>query len=183
MRRLIYPCWNAELPKIGKKDILLFLSFVSYLLGIAEHLLNLGLLTRLYSVVSEVTVFYFLLLFGTAFLMTYIVVAIRERNVRHGPLVSFGQKRPSPLQIRESFDGSDYGVMWRLTLYGSRIWADGPYCPKCRRELEETKIGLLAKKLIWICPNCGEEFPKPNGDVKDMVEKDFEADLRRNGEL
>jgi ribosomal protein L37AE/L43A len=188
MRRLIYPCWNAELPRLGKKDILLFLSFVLYLLGIAEKLLNLGLLQRLYSVVSETAVFYFLILFGTAFLVTYIAATLRERAARHGHFVSVGQNRPSPLEISESLDGIDYGVRWRLHIYGSgfrknQIWADGPYCPKCYRELEETKAGLVVKNLFWICPNCGKEFPRPNGDVKDMVEKDFEANLRRNGEL
>jgi ribosomal protein L37AE/L43A len=188
MRRLIYPCWNAELPRLGKKDILLFLAFVSYLLGIAENLLNLGLLERLYSVVGETTVFYFLFLFGTAFLVTYIVAIIRERAASRGPRVFLVQRRPLPHQISKSFPGNDYGVRWTLHVYGSRltknqIWADGPYCPKCRRELEETKAGLVATKLFWICPNCGNEFPRPNGDVKEMVEKDFAGDLRRNGEL
>ena len=174
--------------RLGKKDILLFLSAVSYLLAIAEHLLNLGLLQRLYSVVSETTVSYLLILFGSAFLVTYIVAIIRERGARHGPTVSLGHRRPSPHRISESFDGNAYGVRWTLHVYGSmltknQLWADGPYCPKCRRELEETKEGLVVKKLFWICPNCGREFPRPNGNVKEMVEKDFAADLRRNGEL
>jgi len=176
------------LPRLGKKDILPFLAAVSYLLAIAESLLNLGLLKALYSVVSETTVFYFLILFGSAFLVTYIVAIIRERAAGHGPTVFLVHPRPLPHQISRSFDGNDYGVRWTLHVYGSRltknqIWADGPYCPKCRRELEETKAGLVAKKLFWICPNCGQEFPRPNGDVKEMVEKDFAGNLRRNGEL
>ena len=188
MIRFTYACWNAKLPRLGKKDILLFLSIVSYLLAIAEHLLNLGLLQRLYSVVSETTVSYLLILFGSAFLVTYIVAIIRERGAGHGYFVSMGHIRPAPYEISKSFDGNDYGVRWTLHVYGSilttnQLWADGPYCPKCRRELEETKAGLVVKKLFWICPNCGKKFPKPNGDVKEMVEKDFAANLRRNGEL
>ena len=174
--------------RLTKKDILLFLSVVSYLLAIAEHLLNLGLLQGLYSLVSETTVFYLLILFGTAFLVTYTVAIIRARAARRGPQVFLIRQRPLPYEIHESFDGTDYGVRWRLHVYGSRrtknqVWADGPYCPKCYRELEEAKGGVAGKKLLWICPNCEKEFPRPRGDVKDMVQKDFAGDLRRKGEL
>jgi ribosomal protein L37AE/L43A len=49
--------------------------------------------------------------------------------------------------------------------------------------LEEKSVGRLLKKRIWFCPHCDEEFPHPEGDPKDAVEKDFAAYLRRKGEL
>jgi hypothetical protein len=36
---------------------------------------------------------------------------------------------------------------------------------------------------VWVCPNCDKEYKRPEGDVKEMVEKDFAAYLRKRGEL
>jgi ribosomal protein L37AE/L43A len=58
-----------------------------------------------------------------------------------------------------------------------RPWADGPYCPECKRDLEikKNKLG----KSEWFCPLCDTSFPMPEGDVKVMVEKNFAAYLRK----
>jgi len=170
--------------ELKAKTVLLYLSIISYLLAIAEHLLNLGILGWLYQTVSQTTVFYFLIIVGSALLVTYIVESVRRPN---GSFF-MARGRPPNLQVDDSYETNDYGVKWRLyppkaPFSHTKPWADGPFCPKCYRELEEGKSGRLAKKLVWICPNCDREFERPKGDVKETVEKDFAAYLRKKGEL
>jgi hypothetical protein len=45
------------------------------------------------------------------------------------------------------------------------------------------KFGLFFGKVKWLCPICGSTFPMPKGDVKEMVEKNLAAYLRKKGEL
>jgi NADPH:quinone reductase-like Zn-dependent oxidoreductase/ribosomal protein L37AE/L43A len=84
-----------------------------------------------------------------------------------------------------------YGVGWilfkpdaaaRLVGINLKPWADGPYCPMCEQELVNEVKGKVRKKEVWYCPRCKKNYEKPNGDVKAMVEKEFEADLRRRRE-
>ena len=65
----------------------------------------------------------------------------------------------------------------------SKAWVEGPFCPKCKRELDEIKTGPLRKKPAWVCPNCKKEYEKPRGNPIEEVRKDFEAYLRRKGKL
>lgn len=166
------------------KDVLLYLGIVSYLLAIAEHLLNLGILTWLYSTINETIVFYSLIIIGTAFIITYALVRTR----RKGFFVATGRSRPSWAHGEHDYTTDDYGVEWNMFVpprrhRTSRPWADGPYCKKCKRELEEKKIGRIFKKLIWYCPICNKWWLRPEGDINKEVEKDFAAYLRKNGEL
>ena len=90
--------------------------------------------------------------------------------------------RPSWIEFRIPFVGIDYGVKWQLyepeVFDSSQPWADGPYCPKCDRELEEKNEGLIFKRNLWTCQTCKENYHKPKGDFKDQVEKNFAAQLR-----
>jgi ribosomal protein L37AE/L43A len=85
-----------------------------------------------------------------------------------------------------NYTGNDYGVEWRMfapPTYEAHVrpWADGPYCPKCKRDLE-TKKNRLGKSE-WFCPLCEKTFPMPEGDIQRMVEKNFAAYLRRKREI
>lgn len=169
------------------QNVALFLAILSYLLAIAEHLLNLGILTWFYSIISKTNIFYLLIITGTAFLITYLVGIRRKPK---GYFLSLGRtrRRPSSLSIYRPYIGNDFGVKWQVypperPSRDRQPWADGPYCPKCDRELEEETKGRIFKQLIWRCPLCDKEYPRPKGDVKDMVEKNFAAYLRKKGEL
>jgi NADPH:quinone reductase-like Zn-dependent oxidoreductase len=94
---------------------------------------------------------------------------------------------PSNQEKREAF-----GVGWivykpdaaaRLVGINLKPWANGPYCPMCEQELENEVRGKIRKKEVWYCPSCKKDYEKPNGDAKYRFEKEFEADLRRRGEL
>jgi len=91
--------------------------------------------------------------------------------------------RPSWIEFRIPFFVIDYGVKWQLyepeVFDSSQPWADGPYCPKCDRELEEKNEGFIFKRNLWTCQTCKEKYHKPKGDFKDQVEKNFAAQLRR----
>jgi ribosomal protein L37AE/L43A len=170
--------------RLKAKSVLLYLSIISYLLAIAEHLLNLGILGWLYQTVSQTTVFYFLIIVGSALLATYLVESTRKKG---GFFFEVIRTRPTHLDINDSYETNDYGVKWRLyppkPPYETKPWADGPFCPKCYRELEEVKSGKLVRKQVWVCPNCDKEYKRPKGDVKETVERDFAAYLRKKGEL
>ena len=168
------------------RSIYLFLGIVSYVLAIAEQLLNLGILTSIYSVINQTTVFYILVIIGTAFVVVYLVEAIRKPkgNIFFGKI----RRRPASASLYKPYTGKDFGVKWLLyppepLSKNLQPWADGPYCPKCDRELEEETIGRFRKQTVWICPICGREYPMPKGDAKDIVEKNFAAYLRKKGEL
>lgn len=159
---------------------------VFYFLAITEKLSNLGILSWLYSTIGKTNVFYLLIIVGTAFMITLVVDSIRKPkiNVR----VSFGRRRPLTLDAYRYTVGHDFGVKWHLyppelLSMNNQPWADGPYCPKCDRELEEETKGHIFKSEVWKCPLCGREYPKPKGDVKEMAEKNFAAYLRKKGEL
>ena len=95
--------------------------------------------------------------------------------------------RPSWIEFRIPFVVIDYGFKWQVyepeVFDSSQPWADGPYCPKCDRQLEERKEGLFFKKSLWTCPTCKENYDKPKGNLKDQVEKKFAEQLRRQGKL
>ena len=83
--------------------------------------------------------------------------------------------------IRRPALWDDYGVRWRLfelQLLEREPWADGPFCPKDDRELDEEIEGHILKREVWKCPICGTEYSKPKGDVKEMVENNFATYLR-----
>lgn len=169
-----------------KKDIEVFLAIVFYLLAISEEVLKLGLFNWLYSTLSQRTVFALLLVIATAFVVTYVVTSLFQSKGRKYTLI-LGGTRPAPYRnLQQGYDTYDYDVKWityEPNLFDSQPWADGPYCPKCDRELDVIVKGHLFKKEIWKCPMCGKEYPKPKGDVKDMVEKNFAAWLRKKGRL
>ena len=169
-----------------KKDVSIFLAIVFYLLAISEKLLNLGTLSWLYSTISQTDVLYILIIVGTAFLITYIITSAKKSN--RGYTVSFGRRRPLTLHMRRYTTEDGYGVKWRLyppelLSMDNRPWAEGPYCPTCERDLEVLTKGIVLKKEVWYCPICRKTYPKPKGDVKEMVEKDYAAYLRKNEEL
>lgn len=168
------------------RSVALFLGIVSYLLAIAEHLLNLGVFSWAYSVFSRTTIFYLLIIVGTAFIFTYLVEALRKPKMQF--FVVQRRRRPLHADYKTPAIGNVFGVKWRLfppePLSGDRQpWAEGPYCPECDRELEEKIKGRIFKQRIWRCLMCGREYPRPKGDVKDMVEKDFAAYLRKMGKM
>jgi hypothetical protein len=118
-------------------------------------------------------------------LAAYVVGA---RNKHSGIFFFSGRRRPSSLSQHNSYETTFYDVRWRV--YPPRplsrdheAWVEGPYCPRCKRELEESTTGTLRKKPVWVCPNCETEFERPKGDAKEEVRKDFEAYLRRKGKL
>jgi hypothetical protein len=170
---------------LRKQVILFYLGVVSYILAIVEHLSNLGLLSWLYSTIDKTTVFYFLLILGTAFIVTYFIEPKLKRRTLD---IEFIRGRPPWARGEYDYKTNDYDVEWHCFVppyYNKNAlpWADGPYCPKCKRELEEEKFGLFAKKVQWLCPMCGTKFPMPKGDVKKMVERNLAAYLRKRGEL
>jgi hypothetical protein len=170
---------------VKKRDIEFFLGVVFYLLAIAEELLKLGILSWVYSTISKTTVFYLLVIFGTAFIVIYLDQLIRRPKGMK--VVAMKNRRgPAFAGLTHPYIGNDYGVKWHLfvpDLLDQQPWADGPYCPKRDRELEEKTKGRISKKEAWICPMCDGEYPKPKGDVKDMAEKNFAAYLRKKGKL
>ncbi|MHA1833569.1 MAG: hypothetical protein ACTSV7_06220 [Candidatus Baldrarchaeia archaeon] len=169
---------------MNTRTILLYLGIVSYILAIVEKLSNLGILNWLYSTIDKTTVLYALIILGTAFIVAY-CIDLKFRKER----IFFATTRRRPYWARGDYDyeANDYGVEWHLFVHpydkGVRPWADGPYCPKCKRELEEKRTGILFKKMEWFCPICNTTFPKPKGNVKEMVEKNFAAYLREKGKL
>jgi hypothetical protein len=167
------------------QTILLYLGIVSYALAIVEHLSNLGILGWFYSTIDKTTVFYSLIILGTAFIVTYF---IEPKLKRKGLEVAFIRNRPAWAEGDYDYKANDYNVEWHLFVpphydKSARPWADGPYCPKCKRELEKEKVGLFFRKMTWFCPMCNTIFPMPKGDVKKMVERNLAAYLRRKGEL
>lgn len=160
------------------KDIEFFLAIIFYLLAIAEEFLKLGIFSFIYSTVSQTTVFGLLLFVATGFVVVYIVQSMTKSK---GVGVYVG--RIPPNTSREyAYTVNDYGVKWHLfepDFQQRQPWADGPYCLKCDRELDVVTKGHISKHEVWKCPMCDKEYPKPKGDVKDMVEKNFAAYLRK----
>jgi hypothetical protein len=170
---------------LRKQAILFYLGVVSYILAIVEHLFKLGMLSWLYSTVDKTTVFYALVILGTAFIVTYFIEPMLKRKRLEVALI---RMRPAWAKGDYDYKANDYDVEWHLFVpphydKSVRPWADGPYCPKCKRELEEEKVGLFFRKMQWSCPMCNTTFPMPKGDVKKMVERNLAAYLRKKGEL
>jgi ribosomal protein L37AE/L43A len=114
----------------------------------------------------------------------YITTKKRQR----GFFFFTSKMRPASLSSRDSYEETYYDVKWHLYApeplsRDQEAWVEGPYCPKCRRELEEATTGTLRKKPVWVCPTCNKEYERPKGDPKEEVRKDFEAYLRRKGQL
>jgi ribosomal protein L37AE/L43A len=163
------------------KDIEVFLAIIFYLLAIAEEFLKLGIFSFIYSTVSQTTVFGLLLIIATGFIVVYLVQSMTKSSA-----VAYVSRIPPNTGLEHAYTGNDYGVKWHLFephLLDRQPWADGPFCPKCDRELEVVTKGHISKHEIWKCPMCDGEYPKPKGDVKDMVEKNFAAYLRKKGLL
>ena len=168
-----------------KQAILFYLGVVSYILAIVEHLFNLGVLSWLYSTVDKTTVFYGLIILGTAFIITYFLDWQLKTKGRQFWLV---RMRPNWANGDYDYTTDDYDVEWHLFVpphysKNSLPWADGPYCKECKRELEIKRTGLLLKKTQWHCPMCDATLPMPKEDTKKMVEKNFAAYLRKKREL
>jgi ribosomal protein L37AE/L43A len=171
---------------LKRKDIEVFLAIIFYLLAISEEVLKLGLFNWLYSTLGQTAVFALLLIIATAFVATYVVTSLfQSKAVKYTAIL--GRTRPPPNKnLQQEYVTDDYGVKWityEPNLFDAQPWADGPYCPECDRELDVMLKGHFFKKEIWKCPMCGSEYPKPKGDVKDMVEKNFAAYLRKKGRL
>jgi hypothetical protein len=167
------------------KAILLYLGIVLDILAITEHLSNLGILNWLYFSVDKTIVLYSLIVLGTAFIVTYFVDSGFRRK---GFSVSLVRRRPTWARGEYHYKTGDYGVEWHLfvppfSAQPTLPWADGPFCPKCKRELENKKIGLPFGKMKWRCPICESTFPMPKGEVKERVEKNLAAYLRKKGEI
>lgn len=168
------------------KTISLVFAIIFYGLGIAQRLWDFGILSQVYPIVSQTHVFYLLLIFGTVFLALYIIERLRKR-VR-GPFAFTIRRRPSSIDMLNPRIRHDFGVNWRVyppspLERDRRPWADGPYCPNCDRELEEETEGRIFKKSVWACPTCNREYDRPKGEVKEAVEKNFAAYLRRQGRV
>jgi hypothetical protein len=95
--------------------------------------------------------------------------------------------RPSWIEFRVPFVVIDFGVKWHIyepeVFVSSQPWADGPYCPKFDGELEEKNKGHIFKRILWTCLKCKENYDKPKGELKDLVEKNFSEQLRRQRRL
>lgn len=166
---------KAVLLKI--KDIEVFLAIIFYLLAIAEEFLKLGIFNFIYPTISQTTVFGLLLVVATGFVVVYLVQPVTKSG-----RVAYVSRIPPNTSSEYAFTGNDYGVKWHLfesNPQDGKPWADGPYCPKCERELNVVTKGHISKHEVWECPMCDGEYPKPKGDVKDMVEKNFAAYLRK----
>ena len=165
-------------------DISLTIGIISGILAISEKLTNWNVLALVYPLVDQTQLFLILVVVAFVSLAVY-VFRIRKR---HFAFFGGTSERPSSLSTRDSYDETYYDVRWRVYPPASRsgnrrAWVEGPYCPKCKRELEETTTGTLRKKPVWVCPDCETEYERPKGDAKEEVRKDFEAYLRRKGEL
>jgi ribosomal protein L37AE/L43A len=163
----------------------LIVGIVSGILAISEKVTSWNILASLYPLIDQGTLFIVLLVVTFSSLAAY---AIGARSKRSGFLFFAGRRRPSSLSTHNSYETTIHDVRWRVypprPLSGyHEAWVEGPYCPKCKRELEEATTGALRKKPIWSCLNCHLEYKRPKGDPKEEVRKDFEAYLRRKGEL
>lgn len=141
---------------LKKKDIEVILAIIFYVLAIAEEFLKLGIFSSIYSTVSQTTVFGFLLIVATGFIAVYLVQSMTKSK---GMSVSFGRMRPNT-NLEYAYNVNDYGVKWHLfepDFQAREPWADGPYCPKCDRELVVVTKGARAKTNsfsgIWIGSN------------------------------
>lgn len=175
-----------------KQTILLLVGLIADLISIVEFAFRPEIFSFVYPIIRRNDVIIIFAIIGTSLIITYFVLVLLNRqnkpnsfcyrNIRRRP--SFAN--PSNQEKREA-----YGVGWivykpdaaaRLVGINLKPWAGGPYCPMCERELENEDRGKVRKKEVWYCPHCKKDYEKPNGDLKDMVEKEFEADLRRRGE-
>ena len=166
------------------RNIEIFLAIVFYLLAISEEFLKLGMFSWLYSVVNQTVVFAFLLIVATAFVVTYIFQSTRRSEV--WAYAQNIRRRPLNVDILPSYPCEYYSVKWILhepDFLERQPWADGPYCLECDRELDEKTKGHVLRREIWKCPMCGKEYPRPKGNVQDMVEKNFAAYLRKKRKL
>ena len=167
------------------RDIALFIGVISYLLAITVNLQNLKILDWIYPIIDATTLFYLFIILGTALVVTYII-AWKRRQKPFFFSFSPGRSRPFSARYRNPIIGYDFGVKWRLyepEPMEKQPWADGPYCPKCDRDLEEVVKGRLRKRQYWNCPLCNQDYERPKGNVKNQVEKNFAAELRRQGRL
>jgi ribosomal protein L37AE/L43A len=160
------------------------ITIISGLVVIVEYFGNLDILKWLYPIASKTELLYFLIIVTCAFFSVYIIGVVRKPK---GSIIAFDRRKPAIITT-QSYDVKHFDVRWEVYLpeplsFDRRPWADGPYCPKCNRELEEERVGRFIKRDIWFCPHCNEEFPRPKIDAKDAVEKEFAAYLRRKGRL
>jgi hypothetical protein len=145
----------------------------------------LEILEWLYSSFGRSTVLYSLIILGTALIVVYFVDL---RLGKRGFIFFSVRRRPMWATGDYEYTTGDYGVEWHQFVppfYAQHAlpWADGPFCPECKRELEEEKTGLFSRKMRWFCPMCNTRFPMPKGEVKEMVEKNFAAYLRKKGKV
>ena len=107
-----------------------------------------------------------------------------------GPSIAFITTRPTyrnkDLGKYEYFD-----VNWKFWLGSDtvlpgiidgqddfRIWADGPYCPKCNYELDKN-----FDKKVWECIRCNKKYKIPKkilSHTREKVIKLFESDMKNN---
>jgi len=162
----------------------LIVGIVTGILAISEKLTNWGILGLLYPLIDQGILFWLLLIVALTFLTAYMIGAGRS----HTGFFFSAKSRPTSLKTRDYYETKHYGVLWReypptAKSHDQEAWIEGPYCPKCKRDLEETTTGTLRKNPVWVCTDCEKEYERPKGNPKEEVRKNFEAYLRRKGEL
>lgn len=114
-------------------------------------------------------------------LVVYMIWRLRQREKGFFKAIP---RRPEHLLV--IFDVRLFGVDWKV-LYGSYFrlgnpyaFAEGPYCPSCKYELDIVKMGLR-KKYHWKCIPCGRFYQCPDEgpyEADEIVEKYVESEIR-----
>jgi ribosomal protein L37AE/L43A len=176
-----------------KQIVLLLLGLVVDLILIIELFFRTQMFSFIYPIINQNEVIIILVIVGTSLLTIYFISVLLNRQSKPASFYSRElRKKPSFANPSNQEKREAYGLKWivykpdaaaRLAGINLKPWADGPYCPTCEQELKNKVRGKVRKNEVWYCSRCEKDYEKPNRDVKDMVEKEFEAELRRRGEL
>jgi ribosomal protein L37AE/L43A len=176
-----------------KLTILLLIGLIVDLISIVEFVFRPEIFSFIYPIISKNDLIIILPIIGTSLIIIYFISLSLNRQKKPD---SFNyreiRRKPSFANLSNQEKRKAYGLNWivykpdaaaRLAGINLKPWADGPYCPVCDRKLENEVRGKVRKNEVWYCPHCKKDYEKSIRDVKEMVEKEFEADLRRRGEL
>jgi ribosomal protein L37AE/L43A len=168
----------------------LILGIISSLLAIVEFIIKPEVFSFLYPLFSQNSLIAFFGVFGAVLITAYIITVLFNLRSKSGFFFMSDTLGSKPLYATpfNRIIGDVFGVRWYFykpdVLNRRRgVWVEGPYCPECERELETEVRGKLRKKEVWYCPSCEKDYLKPDGNAKKMALKDFEAILRKRGEL